>query len=233
MTLTWDYEGHRPVSQLERRLTPGSPQSDVDSRFFAIVTDLIGTPTELVDEQGDIAWYKRTTVWGLTAWNREADAYTPLRFPGQYADQETGLHYNLNRHYDPETGRYVSTDPLGLGPAPNSAAYVVNPHTAMDPEGLISKGCTLKGGWYGGLLPANLDDQGNPLPKDSREVNHIPPKAAWKNISDPGFYRAGKPHADQEVLAARRSPWTATITNSSTALVTAMKRRRGTNGSEI
>lgn len=203
VTLTWDYEGYRPVSQLERRLTPDSPQPEVDSRFFAIVTDLVGTPTELVDEQGDIAWYKRSTVWGLTSWNREADAHTPLRFPGQYDDQETGLHYNLHRHYDPETGRYVTSDPLGLVPAPNAATYVVNPFTAMDPEGLISKGCTLKGGWYGGLLPANLDDSGSPLPKGSREVNHIPPKAAWKDITDPGFYRAGKPHDEQEV---RRGP---------------------------
>ncbi|MFE4757314.1 DUF6531 domain-containing protein [Streptomyces mirabilis] len=205
VTLTWDYEGYRPVSQLERRLTPGSPQPEVDSRFFAIVTDLVGTPTELVDEQGEIAWYKRSTVWGLTAWNRDAVAHTPLRFPGQYADQETGLHYNLHRHYDPETARYISADPLGLVPAPNPAAYVTNPHTSMDPEGLISKGCTVNGGWYGGLLPANLKDKvtKKPVYPVPMEVNHIPPKAAWKDITDPGFYRAGKPHDEQEV---RRGP---------------------------
>jgi RHS repeat-associated protein len=205
VTLTWDYEGYRPVSQLERRLTQDSPQSEVDSRFFAIVTDLIGTPTELVDEQGEIAWYKRATVWGLTAWNREADAYTPLRFPGQYADQETGLHYNVHRHYDPETARYVSADPLGLVPAPNPTAYVANPYTLMDPEGLISKGCTANGGWYGGLLPANLKDKvtKKPVYPVPMEVNHIPPKAAWRDVTDPGFYRAGKPHDEQEV---RRGP---------------------------
>ncbi|MER6994455.1 RHS repeat-associated core domain-containing protein [Streptomyces sp. NPDC000410] len=198
VTLTWDHEGYRPVSQLERRIAADSSQSDVGSRFFAIVTDLVGTPTELVDKHGEIAWHKRSTVWGLTAWNREADAYTPLRFPGQYDDPETGLHYNLHRHYDPETARYVSADPLGLAPAPNPAAYVTNPFTWMDPEGLIAKGCTEKGGWYGGQLPANQKADGTRFPL-AMEVNHIPPKAAWKDITDPGFYRAGKSHKKQKV----------------------------------
>ncbi|MBM4794928.1 RHS repeat protein [Streptomyces sioyaensis] len=114
--LTWDHDGHRPLTQLERK--PRS-QDEFDSRFFAIVTDLVGTPTELVDEQGAIAWRSRTTLWGVTARNRDAIAHTPLRFPGQYEDPETGLHYNYFRHYDPETARYTTPDPLGLDPAPN------------------------------------------------------------------------------------------------------------------
>ncbi|QZY16540.1 DUF6531 domain-containing protein [Streptomyces decoyicus] len=131
--LTWDHEDHRPLTQLERR---PRTQEEYDSRFFAIVTDLVGTPTELVDEQGDIAWRSRTTLWGTTARNRDATAVTPLRFPGQYEDPETGLYYNYFRHYDPETGRYASPDPLGLDPAPNPVAYVDNPHTATDFLGL-------------------------------------------------------------------------------------------------
>ncbi|MEU9331840.1 DUF6531 domain-containing protein [Streptomyces sp. NPDC048290] len=192
-TLTWDHEGYRPIAQTERRTT-----GDTDSRFFAIVTDLVGTPTELVDESGDIAWYNRSTIWGLTAWNRDATAYTPLRFPGQYADPETGLHYNVHRHYDPATGRYLSSDPLGLAPAPNPATYVTNPATWMDPEGLIAKGCTERGGWYGGMLPANVRADGTAFPQPM-EVNHIPPKAAWKNVVEPGFYIANRPHKKQKV----------------------------------
>ncbi|WP_269858021.1 DUF6531 domain-containing protein [Streptomyces sp. RPT161] len=134
-TLTWEYDGLRPLAQAESR-QPSADQQSVDSRFFAIVTDLIGTPTELVSETGDIAWHSRPTLWGTTAWNRDASAYTPLRFPGQYADPETGLHYNHFRHYDPEPGRYVTPDPLGLAPAPNPAGYVTNPATISDPMGL-------------------------------------------------------------------------------------------------
>ncbi|MEU5001147.1 DUF6531 domain-containing protein [Streptomyces sp. NPDC021622] len=134
--LTWDHEGYRPLTQIERKLTPSSPQEEVDARFYAIVTDLVGTPTELVDEHGDIAWHTQTTLWGSTTWNSDATAYTPLRFPGQYADAETALHYNHHRHYDPTTARYTSPDPLGLSPAPNPLTYVHNPLAATDPEGL-------------------------------------------------------------------------------------------------
>ncbi|MEU4732166.1 putative T7SS-secreted protein [Streptomyces sp. NPDC023588] len=130
ITLTWDHAGLRPLAQTERR------KDSTDERFFAIVTDLIGTPTELVDESGELAWRTRTTLWGTTTWTRDATAYTPLRFPGQYFDPESGLHYNHFRYYDPESARYLSQDPLGLVPAPNPATYVNNPQTWSDPRGL-------------------------------------------------------------------------------------------------
>ncbi|GHB33687.1 putative T7SS-secreted protein [Streptomyces chryseus] len=137
VTLTWDHDGLRPLAQTERKTASDARQAAVDERFYAIVTDLVGTPTELLDERGDFAWRTHTTLWGTTAWNRGATAYTPLRFPGQYHDPETGLHYNYFRHYDPETARYLTPDPLGLAPAPNPLAYVHNPHTWGDPLGLL------------------------------------------------------------------------------------------------
>ncbi|MFC9340308.1 putative T7SS-secreted protein [Streptomyces sp. NPDC057020] len=130
VVLTWDHAGLRPLAQTERRTDTD------DERFFSIVTDLIGTPTELVDESGDLAWQTRTSLWGTTTWNRDATAYTPLRFPGQYFDPESGLHYNYFRYYDPESARYLSQDPLGLAPADNPVTYVHNPHTWADPLGL-------------------------------------------------------------------------------------------------
>ncbi|MFJ5712816.1 DUF6531 domain-containing protein, partial [Streptomyces sp. NPDC093105] len=143
VALTWDHDGLRPLAQTERRLAAdGASQDAVDERFYAIVTDLVGAPAELVDEAGDLAWRTRGTVWGATAWAATSTTYTPLRFPGQYYDPETGLHYNFHRHYDPETARYLSTDPLGLDPAPNPVAYVDNPLTASDPLGL--KPCKIR-----------------------------------------------------------------------------------------
>ncbi|MEE1941120.1 DUF6531 domain-containing protein [Streptomyces sp. TRM 70361] len=135
VTLTWDHNGLHPVAQTER-LTDTATQAEIDARFFAIVTDLVGTPTELVDETGHLAWHTRTTLWGTTTWNRDATTYTPLRFPGQYHDPETGLHYNYFRYYDPTTARYLTPDPLGLTPAPNPTTYPHNPHTWADPLGL-------------------------------------------------------------------------------------------------
>ncbi|MFD7686439.1 RHS repeat-associated core domain-containing protein [Streptomyces sp. NPDC059781] len=136
VTVTWEHNGVRPVAQTERITVDDSSQEEIDSRFFAIVTDLVGTPTELVDEEGGLVWRTRSTLWGVTAWTTDSATYTPLRFPGQYFDPETGLHYNYFRHYDPETGRYVTPDPLGLEPAPNSRTYVRNPYAETDPLGL-------------------------------------------------------------------------------------------------
>ncbi|MEU9108159.1 putative T7SS-secreted protein [Streptomyces xanthophaeus] len=136
VTLSWDHQGARPLTQTERRFTADSPQEAVDERFFSIVTDLIGSPRELVDESGELAWYTRSTVWGSTAWASSSTAYTPFRFPGQYFDPETGLHYNRFRYYDPESARYASPDPLGVTPAPNPVAYVGNPYRRSDPLGL-------------------------------------------------------------------------------------------------
>ncbi|MEY9813791.1 polymorphic toxin type 28 domain-containing protein [Streptomyces albogriseolus] len=139
--LTWEHDGWRPMAQHERLTSVGAapdgiPQEDIDSRFFAIVTDLVGTPTELLDEEGALAWRTRSTLWGKTAWTADSPAYTPLRFSGQYYDPETELHYNFCRYYDPESARYLSPDPLGLLPAPNPSTYVHNPLTWTDPFGL-------------------------------------------------------------------------------------------------
>lgn len=141
VTLTWEYDGLRPVTQSERLHTVDAPQQLIDERFFSIVTDLVGTPVELIDERGAVAWRTRANLWGITSWNSNATAHIPLRFPGQYFDSETGLHYNYHRTYDPETARYLTNDPLGLAPDPNPTAYVRNPHTVSDPLGLAPDPC--------------------------------------------------------------------------------------------
>lgn len=136
---TWDYRSgaRQPLAQTTRSWLAEAPQDVIDTRFHAIVTDLVGAPTELVGSDGRIAWRRTTSLWGLTL-HVSADEWTdcPLRFPGQYHDDETGLAYNYFRYYDPATGRYVSPDPLGLPPAPNNYGYVSNPLTVSDPLGL-------------------------------------------------------------------------------------------------
>ncbi|MEU0399250.1 putative T7SS-secreted protein [Streptomyces sp. NPDC006197] len=136
VALTWDHEGFHPLTQTERVLATDTLDEPVAERFFAIVTDLIGTPSELIDESGNLAWQRRSTLWGTTTWAANSTTYTPLRFPGQYFDPETGLHYNYFRHYDPEVARYLTPDPLGLSPAPTPRSYVSNPLTWSDPLGL-------------------------------------------------------------------------------------------------
>ncbi len=91
---------------------------------------------------------KLTDGSGLVVWDRVADPFgveiaatgsltQRLRFPGQYADDETDLFQNWNRDYDPSLGRYVQSDPIGLLGGINTYAYVEgNPLKFVDPKGL-------------------------------------------------------------------------------------------------
>ncbi|MFD7730515.1 DUF6531 domain-containing protein [Kitasatospora phosalacinea] len=153
-TLSWEYQGLQPITQTERIGGPDESQQDVDRRFFAIVTDLVGAPTRLVGTDGDTVWQADVSLWGETRQRTGGATTTPLRFPGQYYDPETRLHYNVHRYYDPATARYLSPDPLGLVPSPNPHAYVVNPLLGADPLGLAEE------------LP--MGEKGNPFP--SREA---------------------------------------------------------------
>ncbi|MDT0321783.1 DUF6531 domain-containing protein [Streptomyces millisiae] len=136
----WEYmpDSHRPLCQAERRQLS---QDEVDRRFYAIVTDQIGTPTELLTPGGEVAWHQPFTLWGAAAGPATGTADCPLRFPGQFFDRETGLHYNLRRYYDPESARYCSPDPIGLAGGPDNRNYVPNPQSQCDPWGLSPPDC--------------------------------------------------------------------------------------------
>ncbi|WP_020423108.1 RHS repeat-associated core domain-containing protein [Amycolatopsis sp. ATCC 39116] len=135
----WDYEpdSFRPLLQRDR--LPGQ------ELVHAVVTDPAGAPAELVTDQGGIAWYARTSLFGAVVERSAGPVDTPLRFQGQYADAETGLHYNFFRYYDPALARYLSPDPLGLEGGPNPHAYVGNPHAFADPLGLTPQSCSAGG----------------------------------------------------------------------------------------
>ncbi|MBB1155117.1 RHS repeat-associated core domain-containing protein [Amycolatopsis dendrobii] len=141
-TTVWDYEPDtfRPLLQ-RRRPVPADSQDRIDEQFFAIVAEPSGTPTELLDDNGEIVWHARTSLFGLVV-DAAGETGTPLRFQGQYFDAETGLHYNLHRYYDPALARYVSPDPIGLAGGPDPHAYVSNPHVLVDPLGLAGSNCS-------------------------------------------------------------------------------------------
>ncbi len=108
-------------------------------------TDLNGTPLEVTDGEGHIRWCGKSRAWGRVIPHVRLEkecgglAVQPLRYPGQYSDEETGLHYNTLRYYDPEVGRFTTQDPIGLAGGLNQYAYAPNPLTWIDPLGLTTE----------------------------------------------------------------------------------------------
>jgi RHS repeat-associated protein len=98
-------------------------------------TDHLGTPESLTDQDQAIVWQAHHDPFGRAGVTTQA-VVNILRFPGQYFDAETGLHYNYFRDYDPATGRYIESDPIGLAGGINTYTYVgSNPLTRIDPTG--------------------------------------------------------------------------------------------------
>jgi RHS repeat-associated protein len=116
---------------------------ETNDNFYPIVTDHLGTPKELFDTDGNCVWQADHELWGRSevAFAKKTDNYQPLvdcnlRFQNQWEDKETGLYYNLNRYYDPDSGQYLSTDPIGLEGGLRTHGYVHDPMQWVDPLGL-------------------------------------------------------------------------------------------------
>lgn len=100
--------------------------------------DHLGTPQVLTDGIGSIAWKAVYTPFG-EAVTSIATVENPFRFPGQYYDSETGLHYNYYRYYNPPIGRYLTPDPIGLEGGINLFTYAANnPSNFYDVFGLYA-----------------------------------------------------------------------------------------------
>ena len=121
------YLDGEPLALKEYQTNPGT---------YYFLNDHLGTPQQLVTSSGTVVWQAAYLPYGQ-AQIKTAMVKNNLRFPGQYFDAETGLHYNWNRFYDPEVGRYISADPIGLDGGMNLYSYVQNnPVNAIDPFGL-------------------------------------------------------------------------------------------------
>lgn len=162
------------IRQLEQ---PASPdKSPAEIHYYH--TDHLGTPRELTDKDGHIVWSATYKAWGNTAkierpgrlitdiqgnvqiqrWEEQENPVEQnLRFQGQYYDQETGLHYNRFRYYDPDCGRCVSQDPIGLLGGINNYQYAPNPVGWIDFLGLAGRMGVSKSGHY---APAVRNQQG-------------------------------------------------------------------------
>lgn len=104
---------------------------------FSIITDQIGTPILMLNSSGEKVWEQELSIFGERRKINLSSEDCPIRFPGQYEDTETGLYYNRFRYYDPESGIYISRDPIRLsGGRLSLYSYVKDINTISDPFGL-------------------------------------------------------------------------------------------------
>ncbi|MGQ0595374.1 MAG: RHS repeat-associated core domain-containing protein, partial [Gammaproteobacteria bacterium] len=129
----YDEDGH---TKREYVYLDHLPLAQITGTAIAYIhTDHLGTPESLTDQDQALVWQAHHDPFGRATVTTQAVEHH-LRFPGQYFDAETGLHYNYFRDYDPSTGRYVQSDPIGLAGGINTYAYVgSNPLTRIDPTG--------------------------------------------------------------------------------------------------
>jgi RHS repeat-associated protein len=123
---------------------PGSCEAaSYSTSIYYIHNDHLGTPKLLTNSSGQAVWRATADPFGQASVNEDVDGdgvsvVFNLRQPGQYYDGESGLYYNYFRYYDPETGRYITSDPIGLAGRVNTYTYVLNnPLKYVDPTGLI------------------------------------------------------------------------------------------------
>ncbi len=107
-----------------------------EQKLYYFHTDQIGTPLEMTDSEGEIVWQATYRSWGTIEQLAVSEVEQNLRFQGQYFDDETGLHYNTFRYYDPEVGRFVTQDPIGLAGGNNLYQYAPSPIGWIDELGL-------------------------------------------------------------------------------------------------
>ena len=115
-----------------------------NSQLYYFHTRLNGQPEAMTDSEGNERWRGKPDGWGKVKGEtpeREIKSGGPqnLRMQGQYLYRETGLHYNLHRYYDPDSGRFTQHDPIGLAGGLNLYQYAPNSLGWIDPLGLCKK----------------------------------------------------------------------------------------------
>ena len=129
-----DQDSYEPLAQIFRN-------NQDEAQYLAYFhNDQVGIPREMTDIHGNLLWYGEYTAWGRLKKDEQVykNAHQPFRLQNQYFDEETGLHYNLMRYYEPEAGRFVNQDPIGLLGGDNLYQFTPNAQAWVDPLGLAS-----------------------------------------------------------------------------------------------
>ncbi len=186
---------------------PPPPAPDPDDKVAFIHVDHLNTPRIATDNGQTTVWVWEGKAFGSTVPNSDPDgdgtAVTiNLRFPGQYYDAESDLYYNWNRYYDPNLGRYITSDPIGLQGGVNTYGYVSqNPLIGIDPGGLVISG-KVADIFVGGTRNIHFDDliHANPFVIDSKKRRIF---GWWQWLGDVQIVAEVKCVDDEECSASR------------------------------
>ena len=168
---------------------------------FYAHNDQLGTTLRLTDRTGRLVWSAEHDAFGRASLATGNTVTFNPRLPGQYFDAETGLHYNFRRVYDPDTGRYLTEDPIGLEGGINLYAYVNgDPVNNIDPTGEILGHVAAFAGCFGFCMLANgIMDYANgdcqDAPMDAKEcaITCIPiPVVGWAWKAAPKVWKWAK-----------------------------------------
>ncbi|EMS8291118.1 RHS domain-containing protein [Salmonella enterica] len=160
-----------PLALITHRTGPDGGCGDKDPTVvYFYHNDVNGAPMRLTDRTGAVVWRQAESGAWSARYRQKGLVSNPLRFQGQYYDEESGLHYNRYRYYEPESGRYISADPLKLGAGLNLYQYVSNPLGWIDPLGLV--GC------------ASVDEDGVLSIKNKYDKDSVEDLALRKHIAD-------------------------------------------------
>ena len=111
-----------------------------NGKHYSIITDHLGTPIEAYNQEGELIWEREQDLYGNSRQGFAKENFRcPFKYQGQYYDSEVELCYNRFRYYHPETGRYISEDPIKLLGGFNVFAYVGDTNAWLDLLGLNSK----------------------------------------------------------------------------------------------
>ena len=122
-----------PFLFIEYASLDAEPES---GKRYYVFTNQVGAPIRVEDDGGKVCWSAQIDPYGTAHIDPGSTIDMPLRFPGHYFDQETGLHYNRFRYFSPELGRYIQSDPAGQIGGINVYAYLHNPLSDVDIDGL-------------------------------------------------------------------------------------------------
>jgi RHS repeat-associated protein len=189
---TWylyEPDSHRPLAMIKQ------------GQVYHYHLDHIGTPIRLSDEQGKIVWQAHYQAYGSIEQLSVKQIDNPLRFQGQYFDEESGLHYNFHRYYCPQQGRYIQQDPIELLGGLNLYQYTPSPTNWVDPLGL----CKEDGGPLAAGLPL-LAPAAQPLASSGSQVLS---QYVTRQAANQAIYAV----AERSVLSSllTKSPWLALV----------------------